>query len=319
MPGESPDENYFNSHPMKIFLTGATGLLGRYFLESIPASEGHEILAVSRSGHRDLALPANVRMVALPFENREGIREALRQFAPEWVLHAGGEGNVDRVEKESEHFRAVNVDFSMYLMEECSKLRARWLTFSSNGIYDGECAPYSESSEARPFSAYGRFKVQVDSESRRYPGHWVIFRPTVSYGWNYSFGRMNPVSFFLPRMQKGEEMRLVDDQFENPVYAGDVAASLWQVLKQDFQGELNVGGGDAAVSRYEWMRTVARAFGYDVERVRPAKLADFSSMVPRPRNTSFDVRKLTAALGRTNLSVYEGALAMKADTRRRGC
>src|SRR5438874_4356474 len=201
-------------------------------------------------------------------------------------------------------------------MEESWKLRARWVTFSSNGIYGGDRAPYSETSLPRPINAYGRFKAEVDAQTRGYPGHWVIFRPTISYGWNYRFGRANPVTFFLPRMQQGNELSLVDDQFENPVYAGDVATVLWRVIEDGFQGELNVGGGDFRVSRYEWMRAVARAFAYDQNRISPARLAEFPNSALRPRDTSFDTRKLVAELGARPLDVYAGALQMKADARR---
>jgi dTDP-4-dehydrorhamnose reductase len=301
---------------MKIFLTGATGLLGRYFLESDSASGKHQILGLSKTLHDGLELASAVRVVAMPFESRAAISELLRRFSPDWVIHAGGEGNVDRVESEPTRFSSINLEFPLFLMEESWKLRARWVTFSSNGIYGGDRAPYSEASEARPINAYGRFKAAVDAQTRRYPGHWVIFRPTISYGWNYQFGRVNPVTFFLPRMQQGNELSLVDDQFENPVYAGDVSTILWRVIEEGFQGDINVGGGDSRVSRYEWMRAVARAFGYDHNLILPARLADFPNSALRPRDTSFDTRKLVAELGERPLDVYAGALQMKADARR---
>jgi dTDP-4-dehydrorhamnose reductase len=301
---------------MKILLTGATGLLGRYFLESDLASGKHQILGLSKTLHDGLDLPSSVRVVAMPFESREAIRELLRRYSPDWVIHAGGEGNVDRVESEPTRFASINLEFPLFLMEESWKLRARWVTFSSNGIYGGDRAPYSETSDARPISAYGRFKAEVDAQTRHYPGHWVIFRPTVSYGWNYQFGRANPVTFFLPRMQQGNELSLVDDQFENPVYAGDVATILWRVIEEGFQGDINIGGGDSRVSRYEWMRSVARAFGYDCDLIFPARLADFPNSVLRPRDTSFDTRKLVAELRERPVDVYAGALQMKADAKR---
>jgi dTDP-4-dehydrorhamnose reductase len=300
---------------MKILLTGATGLLGRYFLDEA-ASAQHQILGLSRRLHDGLDLADGVRVVEMPFDRREAISDLLRRFAPDWVIHAGGEGNVDRVENEPTHFSAINLEFPLFLMEESWNLRARWITFSTNGIYGGDRAPYSETSEARPINAYGRLKAEVDGHTRRYPGHWVIFRPTISYGWNYLFGRSNPVTFFLPRMQQGNELSLVDDQFENPVYAGDVASILWKVIKEGFHGDINVGGGDSRVSRYEWMRAVARAFDYDHNLISPAKLADFPNCALRPQDTSFDNRKLVAELGTRPLDVYAGALHMKADSRR---
>jgi dTDP-4-dehydrorhamnose reductase len=302
---------------MRIFLTGATGLLGRYFLESEAVSDKHEIVALSQTVHDGLGWGSAVQAVGIPFEDRKGISDLLRRFSPDWVIHAGGEGNVDRVERQPTVFSAINLEFPLFLMEEASRLRARWATFSSNAIYGGDQAPYSETSEAHPISIYGRFKAQVDAETRRYPGHWVILRPTVSYGWNYQFGRANPVSYFQPLMQQGNELMLVDDQFENPVYAGDVSKTLWHTINKGFQGEINIGGGDSRVSRYDWMRAVARAFGYDQERILPTKLANYPQSGPRPRDTSFDTRKLIAEIGERPYDVFEGALQMNADAKRR--
>jgi dTDP-4-dehydrorhamnose reductase len=112
-------------------------------------------------------------------------------------------------------------------------------------------------------------------------------------------------------------MKLVDDQFENPVYADDAARILWRLIGGGFHGEINVGGGDSRVSRYDWMRCVARAFGYDQARIAPAKLADFAQSGTRPKDTSFDTHKLNVELGEMPLNVLEGALRMKADARRR--
>jgi dTDP-4-dehydrorhamnose reductase len=304
---------------MKIFLTGATGLFGRYFLESDVAADNCEILALSKTLHAGLNWRTGVRAVGIHFENRKSIGDLLRQFSPDWVIHAGAESNVDRVENDTALASSVNLEFPLFLMEEAWKIRAHWATFSSNAIYGGDRAPYSEASEAQPINNYGRLKAQVDAQTRSYPGHWVIFRPTVSYGWNYQFARSNPVTYFLPLMQQGRDLKLVDDQFENPVYADDVAKVMWHVISNGFQGEINVAGGDSRVSRYDWIRAVARAFEFDQDRIAPSKLADFVQSAPRPRDTSFDTFKLIRDLKQQTVDVFEGALRMKMDTKRRWC
>ncbi len=301
---------------MKILLTGATGLLGRYILEH-PDATGHDIVALSRGEHAELASMPRLRRVALAFEQRAQIASLVREFEPDWIAHAGGEGNVDKVQQDPSGYAANNLEFPTFLMSEASRAKARWMTFSSNGVYGGDRAPYSEKSSAQPLHEYGRFKAEVDTRTREYPGQWVIYRPTVSYGWNHPFGRANPVSGFLPRLAQGAELRMVDDQFENPLYAGDAAEVFWRAIGRDYHGELNVAGGDTRVSRHEWMIAVARAFGFDGARIKVAKLGDFPNATLRPRDTSFDIRRLVHDLDYSPATVQQGAELMAADFRRR--
>ena len=191
------------------------------------------------------------------------------------------------------------------------------MVFSSNGVYGGDRAPYAEDAPAQPLHAYGRFKAEVDAQTRQYTGQWVIFRPTVSYGWNHAFGRANPVTGFLPRLAQGAELRMVDDQFENPLYAGDAAEIFWRAVARDYHGELNVAGGDARISRHEWMTAVAQVFGHDAARIQVAKLGDFPNSTLRPRDTSFDIRRLVKQLDYSPATVHEGALRMAEDSSRR--
>jgi dTDP-4-dehydrorhamnose reductase len=301
---------------MKLLLTGATGLLGRYILEH-PAAADHDIVAVARSAHPELATGPRLRYVALPFEQRAEFSTLLRQFTPDWIVHAGGEGNVDKVQADPAAHTPNNLEFPAFLMTEAASLKARWMTFSSNGIYGGDRAPYAEDAPAQPLHAYGRFKAEVDALTRQFPGQWVIFRPTVSYGWNHPFGRANPVTGFLPRLAQGAELRMVDDQFENPLYAGDAAEIFWRSLAKDYHGELNVAGGDARVSRHAWMTAAARAFGFDAAQIRVAKLGDFPNSTLRPRDTCFDIRRLVGELGYSPATVHQGALRMAEDSSRR--
>jgi dTDP-4-dehydrorhamnose reductase len=303
---------------MKVLFTGATGLLGRYCIEDQNRSRAHSILAVSRSEHPEIQWSELAQVVSARFEEREKFSEIFRAFRPDVVVHAGGEGNVDAVEKDPEKFRLINLDFPQFLMEEAASIRAKWIHFSSNAVYDGLSAPYAESALAHPLSLYGKFKAEIDSETRKYPYDWMIFRPTVSYGWNFNFGRKNPVTFFLPLLQARQPLKMVKDQFENPVYAGDVAKTLWCALDKSFVGELNVGGGNPEISRYDWMLEVARAYAIESPPIESVPLSFYAnSLVARPKNTSFDTSRLKRDLGVYPLDVFAGALAMKEDLERK--
>jgi dTDP-4-dehydrorhamnose reductase len=301
---------------MKIMFTGISGLIGRYVFEDSEESTGHSLFGTSRIARPSGVFERLSRYEAMPFQNRDGYSDLIDSFRPDVIVHAGGEGNVDLVEQDPETARKTNLDFPLFLLEKASRLKARFVQFSSNAVYDGQNAPYSETSPAAPVHQYGKMKVAVDQETRRFKGEWMILRPIVAYGWNFPFGRANPVSQFVPLLQEGRNLKMVDDVYENPVYAGDVARVLWKCLKAGFHGELNVGGGDQGVNRYEWVQTMAEVFELDASKVTPVSLDSFKSMAPRPKDTRFNISKLLKELKYRPLTVREGAEAMKRDRAR---
>jgi dTDP-4-dehydrorhamnose reductase len=117
-------------------------------------------------------------------------------------------------------------------------------------------------------------------------------------------------------MLQRKPLRFVDDQFENPVYAGDVAAILWKCLADEFCGELNVAGGDEAMSRFQWMKTVAEVFDCADTPMEPTSRLTFPMAAPRPRDTHYDIGKLVNSLSYRPLTVRQGAQAMLDDRQR---
>lgn len=298
---------------MNILATGITGLFGRYFFLANPDPAGNCVVGTSRTAHSVDFQGKVARHLAMPFDDFAGYREVLREFKPRVIINGGSEGNVDNVQRDPAAARRSNRDFPLFLLEEAAKLKATIVQFSSNAVYDGEHAPYNEQSPHNPLHLYGELKSEIDAEVRRFPGEWILLRPIVGYGWNFPFGRKNPVTLFLPMMREGKVIRLVDDQFENPIYAADVANILWRCIERGFTGELNLAGGDPGLSRYQWMCEVAGVFELREARLERATMNDFRSLTRRPRDTTFDTSKLSRELEYHPLTVREGAAAMKKD------
>ena len=301
---------------MRILCTGVSGLFGRYFIESNADPQQFEIYGTSLNARPSEALARLAGYVPIPFDDLTKYKALLDEFRPDVIVHAGAEGNVDRAEENPTVAEQANLTFPLFLMEEAAARGARLIHFSSNAVYDGEHAPYSEQSPMQPINRYGEFKRRADMAMRRELGRWAILRPIVAYGWNFPFGRKNPVSQFLPLLREGKSLRVVDDQFENPVYAGDVARVLWRMIESGFCGELNVAGGDVGLSRYEWIRSVADAFSVSDSTITKASMRDFPTIAPRPRDTRFDITKLRREFDFEPLTVAQGAQAMSDDTAR---
>ncbi|MDZ4820240.1 MAG: NAD(P)-dependent oxidoreductase [Planctomycetota bacterium] len=301
---------------MKILFTGVSGLLGRYFFEMNPDPSNYKIVGTSRNEWPQNCFELLSHYEAGPFEKVDRYRMLFDEFRPDVIVNAGSEGNVDAAQLNPEIAKRVNYEFPLFLVEEARRRRLKLVHFSSNAVYDGEHAPYSESSPMHPVNYYGSIKKRADEEVRNLDGDWILLRPIVAYGWNFPFGRKNPVSQFLPLMLQRKSLRLVDDQFENPIYAGDVARILWKCLADEFCGELNVGGGDGGISRFDWMKTVAEVFGCADAPLEPTSRLTFPMAAPRPRDTHYDIGKLVNFLGYVPLTVRQGAQAMLDDRQR---
>ena len=301
---------------LNVLCTGITGLYGRYLARAwVPGGEVR-LCGTSRTVHHHIELDRLDRYEAIDFKYRERYSTLIDEFRPDVVVNLGAEGNVDNVERDPISSYQINVEFPRFLMEEASRRDIRLIQLSSNAVYDGTEAPYSESSPMRPLSKYGEYKREIDLEMRNELHRWALLRPIVGYGWNHEFARGNPVSHYLGLLRSGNEVKSADDQFENPVYAGDVANAIWNAINGDFCGELNVAGGDDGLSRYDWLQRVVSAFDVVDAKLTRAKMDDFAGIVPRPRDTRFDIGRLRAELRVQPLTVEQGLREMRREESR---
>ena len=295
---------------MKLLITGISGLSGKYILNHPARPRGAEIVGTSRRFHAHPDFEKLSAYHAVDFSQQAEYGKIIDLFRPDVIVHLGGDGNVDSVEKNQEASRISNLEFPLFLIRKAEGIGAKLVQFSSNAVYDGKRAPYSEKSPANPLNSYGGYKAQVDEATRNYRGDWLILRPIVMYGWNYSFGRNNPVSQFVPMLQAGKSIRMVTDQFENPVYAGDIAEVFWKCIREKITGEYNLGGSDRILSRYDWLRAVAAELGVDPDLVQPASINDFVLPAQRPRDTRLDISRMQSELKVQPVNVREGLRLM---------
>ena len=298
---------------MNLLLTGVSGLTGRYILNHPLRPRDAKIVGTSRREHAHPDF-TNIDYRPLSFDQPREYAKLIAEFRPDVIVHLGGEANVDNVQKSPEESRVTNLEFPLFLLEQAGNINAKVVQFSSNAVYDGTSAPYKESALANPINYYGQLKAQVDAATRRFSGEWLILRPIVMYGWNYPFGRGNPVSAFVPMLLAGKQIKMVTDQFENPVYAQDVAAIFWKCVLGGRTGEFNMGGGDQRLSRYDWISGVAGELGVQPSLVQKALMNDFSTLAPRPRDTRLDVSRVMEELAYKPKTALQGLQAMLADS-----
>ena len=288
--------------PPTLLLTGATGFLGRRLAPGLAGS--WRVVGAARAA----AGPGDIR---LDLEDLDAVRRAFDEVRPAAVVHAGAIAAPDECERDPARARRVNRDATRVLAELCGRSGARLALISTDLVFDGEKGRYGEDDAPNPLSVYGRVKLEAEEAAlSRAPGA-VAVRISAAYG-RLLGGRPCFVDELVAALARGEPVAAFTDQWRSPTAADRLSEVLLRLLADpDLEGVFHWGGADRA-TRFESAVALCRAFGFDERLVRPARAADKRVLAPRPRDTSLDSARLSAALGLAPATLAEGFAALKA-------
>lgn len=292
---------------MKILITGGTGLLGKTLIER--AKDNYNIMA-THLGHCGLKNTARVTYRIADVRDERQNRSLYEEFRPDVTIHTAGIGSPDYAAAHKEETEEINVGGTRNILKNCENFRSTFIYISSNGIYDGDNAPYREDDEANPVNYYGQIKLECEKISRKSAIPCSIVRPMLLYGWNHPGGRQNIVTYALSKLENGEKIFAYNDVFVNPVFAPTCADVIWKIIEEKRYETFNIAGRDT-VSIYELVRKAAKAFNLNTGLVMPIQQGFFKELIGRPKDTSYDTGKMRGILRVTPISIEEGLVLMK--------
>ena len=148
---------------MRIFVTGGAGYIGSHVVKAL-GKEGHELLIYDNlsTGHEWAVLSG--RLLRGDLADRPAIREALRDFRPEAVMHFAASIQVEESVREPLAYYRNNVIHTLNLLEAMRETgTARFLYSSTAAVYGiPETIPVDERAPLRPINPYGASKVMVE-------------------------------------------------------------------------------------------------------------------------------------------------------------
>lgn len=295
---------------VRILLTGASGLLGKYLLQSTPP--GIEVSSVSRK-HPSIAGSAQVRLCDLT--DHAALEGLLRGVQPTGVIHAAAEGSVDTVESDVERFRPLNVGLPEFLAQFTASTHSRFLHVSSNAVFGGKAGDYCDFDPPDPINSYGHLKAQAESRVMAANPEAVILRPILMYGLPNPGGRVNIALRFIRELSLGRPVRALTDVVSQPLYAGDAASVAWQAFQSPVTGPLNVSGGET-LSIYDFALLIAEVFNFDSNLVQATRLTDLKNLTSRPMTTTFSMRRVREELSYRPQPVRKGLQRLKEEWNR---
>ena len=291
---------------MRVLITGATGLLGQYLIATAPDSI--ELLGTSRNPTP--AVLGRCEFAVVDLRNSAPTQKLLNEYQPEVIFHCAAEGSVDAVESAPEQFRELNVHVPEAIALWASSTNAKFVHVSSNAVFGNIGNPHDDLDAPAPINNYGRLKAEAESRVMMANAKSLVIRPIFLYGWSPPGARSNPATSWVTSLILGKKLNIVGDVFTQPLFARDCAGIMWDAMKRDLNGPLNVSGGQT-MSLYDFAKTLADAFGHDRELIHESRSSEFPELAPRPSRVEFNLRRLTDEMGITPLSPIDGLNAMR--------
>jgi len=285
----------------KLIITGASGLLGNKIVEL--AKNDYTVIPLHKTK------PLHSNSLKLDITNAVEVLNLFNKLKPAIIVHTASETNVDKCETEKEHAWKTNVEGTHNIALACSKIGAKLAYISTDYVFDGEKGHYEEQDKPNPINYYGFTKFEGEKQIISHCRNYVILRTSVLYGWHP--WKQNFVTWIISALKQNKELTVVEDHYNTPTLAGNLAEIALEAVQKDLQGLYHVSGSKR-ISRYEFAKQIAKAFNLDQNLIKPIKMSQLTAWVAkRPRDSSLNTDKIQKQLKTKPLNITEGLGRMK--------
>ena len=202
---------------MKIWLTGATGQLGRKLAQTVPTAVG---LVATGSGDLDLT-------------DTDAVTAFFNRMRPDVVINAAAYTAVDKAEDEPDRAFAVNEVAVATLARLTAATDVQLIHLSTDYVFDGSAtSPYKPSDAVAPINVYGASKRAGEVAALDLNPHTLIFRTS----WVYGAVGQNFLLTMLRLMRERDHLRVVADQRGTPTSTATLVRLIWRAAGSDKAG-----------------------------------------------------------------------------------
>jgi dTDP-4-dehydrorhamnose reductase len=252
---------------MKVFLTGASGILGTDLQKEFQI-KNHEVLGYS-SKEIDIA-------------NLPDVESKVMTFKPDIIIHAAAMTNVDLCEDDKEAAIKVNVIGSHNLSLSASKLSVPIVYISSCGVYgNGKTVSYNELDATNPVTYHHYTKLHGEKRVKEHNSRFLIIRP----GWLFGGSQTHRKNFVEARRKEAINnpiLKSAVDKVGSPTYTLDLARQIMMLVEAEVYGTFNVVN-EGSASRFDYVSEIVKNFNFD-NSMQPVQSNEFPRKANMPDN-----------------------------------
>lgn len=290
----------------RIVIVGANGTLGQRLFEFYSALNDVELLPASIE--EEFVFDSQ-SYIQLDISNRNEVKKIIYDFCPDFIINAAAFTNVDKCESERETAWKINVKGVEYLSEAARVLDSHLIHISSDYIFDGKNGPYSENDIPNPLGYYARTKLASENVLKISGTKNTIIRTNVLYG-TAKYSRPDFVKWVVDSVRSGKEIKIVDDQFNNPTFIDDLVQAINRIIELRKEGLYNIGGSEV-LSRFDFTMIIADFFNLDKSLIKRIQTEDLRQPARRPLKSGLITIKAQSELGYKPHSIIQSLELMK--------
>jgi dTDP-4-dehydrorhamnose reductase len=245
-------------------VTGARGMLGRDLVIALER-RGESVTGLS---HSDLDVTDSA-----------AVGSAVGRNQPDVIVNCAAWTAVDDAELREDQAFLINGTGVANLAAACGP-GIRMVHISTDYVFDGRARdPYSEADPPAPRSAYGRTKLAGErAVLDLLPGRGYVARTA----WLYGAHGSNFVRTMIRLERQRPHVDVVDDQYGQPTWAGDVANQIIALIQVDAPPGVYHATSSGETTWYAFAREIFGLLGADPARVRPTTTGTLARPAPRP-------------------------------------
>jgi len=283
-------------------------LVGQKLVALLEGENDIEIIATGKGPARVSFEKA--RYIDMDLTNKALVNFHLLSLRPSYIIHSAAMTQVDTCETNNEACWNANVFATENLLEAALALHAFFQYISTDFVFDGEGGPYDETAKPNPVNFYGKSKHAAEQSIIRSGLRYAIVRTVLVYGVGRDLSRSNLVLWVKNSLEKGQKIRVVNDQWRTPTLVEDLALGCKLIWNQEKEGIFHISG-DEYMTPFQIAKQVVEVFNLDPSLMEPTNASEFVEIGKRPLKTGFDISKAKRELGYSPMALRDGLAVVK--------
>lgn len=287
----------------KILITGANGFIGRQLVDTLKNESNQQIYATSLKP--DAYSSDGYQYVSIDLTNSKNVIETIEQIKPDIIINTAAMSSIPECEQNPAKANAINVDAVSNLVEAAKRVKARLIQISTDFVFDGKSKElYTEADKPNPVNNYGKSKLEAESIVLNQLEDAVVVRIAVVYGRPLPGQHSNIVELIKSKLDKDEEVTLVEDQWRTPTYVGDICQGIQKIISGKHSGIYHICGSES-VTIYDLGLEIAKLMDKDLSLIQAVKSGLDLASPRRPLATPLSNAKAKRELGYKTLSIAD--------------